>query len=65
MTHRHFRWSEMRFETLYTTPRFGLSDNGYNSDSVKDPRYPLNGSSLMMVAAVSEIALKMEPWTPR
>ena len=26
MTHRHFRWSEMRFETLYTTPRFGLSE---------------------------------------
>ena len=24
MTHRRFRWSEMRFETLYTTPQFGL-----------------------------------------
>ncbi|KAL8780978.1 MAG: hypothetical protein Q9213_006229 [Squamulea squamosa] len=24
LTHRRFRWSEMRFETLYTTPRFGL-----------------------------------------
>ena len=46
MTHRHFRWSEMRFETLYTTPRFGLSDS---FDSVKHPRYPLNGSPLMMV----------------
>lgn len=24
LTHRKFRWSEMRFETLYTTPQFGL-----------------------------------------
>ena len=24
LTHRRFRWSEMRFETLYTTPQFGL-----------------------------------------
>ena len=46
MTHRHFRWSEMRFETLYTTPRFGLSD-GFSV--VKEPRYQLNGSALMMV----------------
>lgn len=46
MTHRHFRWSEMRFETLYTTPRFGLSDS---FDDVKEPRYALNGSPLMMV----------------
>ena len=46
MTHRHFRWSEMRFETLYTTPRFGLSAN---LSGVKEIRYPLNGSSLMMV----------------
>ena len=46
MTHRHFRWSEMRFETLYTTPRFGLSDNFFR---VKETRYPLNGSPLMMV----------------
>ncbi len=48
MTHRHFRWSEMRFETLYTTPRFGLSDN-FEFDSVKEPRYPLNGSSWMLI----------------
>ena len=47
MTHRHFRWSEMRFETLYTTPRFGLSDSSFFG--VKEPRYPLNGSALMMV----------------
>ena len=25
LTHRRFRWSEMRFETLYTTPQFGFS----------------------------------------
>ncbi|MCJ1458891.1 hypothetical protein MMC28_009267 [Mycoblastus sanguinarius] len=24
LTHRRFRWSEMRFETMYTTPLFGL-----------------------------------------
>lgn len=24
LTRRHFRWSEMRYETRYTTPRFGL-----------------------------------------
>ena len=24
LTHRKFRWSEMRFETIYTTPQFGL-----------------------------------------
>lgn len=45
MTHRHFRWSEMRFETLYTTPRFGLSKM---IDVYKEQRYPLNGTALMM-----------------
>ena len=46
MTHRHFRWSEMRFETIYTAPRFGLSDN---IEGVKELHYPLNGSSFMML----------------
>ena len=45
MTHRHFRWSEMRFETLYTTPRFGLSKL---MNVCKEQRYPLNGTALMM-----------------
>ena len=46
MTHRHFRWSEMRFETLYTTPRFGLS-GGFDQAN-GEPCYPLNGAPLMM-----------------
>lgn len=45
MTHRHFRWSEMRFETLYTTPRFNLS--GMESRG-NERRYPLNGTPSMM-----------------
>ena len=75
MTHRRFRWSEMRFETLYTTPRFGLSEMvllfsstpgldrtlrfeppyttpplGLSKvvDSMKEPRYQLNGEPDMM-----------------
>ena len=44
MTYRRFRWSEMRFETLYTTPLFGLSyQNGYNS-SRKSHSYFLDGA---------------------
>ena len=46
MTHRHFRWSEMRFETLYTTPRFGLSGI---MDGHKEQRYPLDGTALMIM----------------
>ena len=44
MTHRRFRWSEMRFETLYTTPLFGLSQRNDLTDSKKTPRYYLDGS---------------------
>ena len=46
LTHRRFRWSELRFETLYSTPRFQLSPNNYKSDIYVDStRYPvLNGS---------------------
>ena len=25
LTRRHFQWSELRFEMMYNTPRFGLS----------------------------------------
>ena len=45
MTHRHFRWSEMRFETLYTTPRFNLSGMASRGN---ERRYPLNGTPSMM-----------------
>ena len=53
LTHRRFRWSEMRFETLYTTPQFGLfpympgqsvskATDGYGT---KEIHYQLDGSA--------------------
>ena len=45
-THRRFRWSELRFETLYSTPRFQLSYSNELSDITSiGPGYAtLNGS---------------------
>ena len=52
LTRRRFRWSELRFETLYTTPRFGLSrltpgqilSQETDSDGIVIKRYQLDGS---------------------
>ncbi|KAL9632621.1 MAG: hypothetical protein Q9164_005207, partial [Protoblastenia rupestris] len=59
LTKRQFRWSELRFETIYTTPRFGLSpytgkptyrEHGRRLGSMVEttPYYPLDGSSEMI-----------------
>ena len=51
LTHRRFRWSEMRFETLYTTPQFGLfpympgqSVSETDAYGTKEIHYQLDGS---------------------
>ncbi len=41
LTRRRFRWSEMRFETRYTTPRFGLSNGVVGHKSA----YPVEDST--------------------
>ncbi|CAF9918783.1 MAG: hypothetical protein ALECFALPRED_000826 [Alectoria fallacina] len=53
LTHRKFRWSEMRFETIYTTPQFGLFpympgqsvSKETDSYGTKETRFQLDGSA--------------------
>lgn len=51
-THRRFRWSELRFETLYSTPRFRLSYSGdsFQFDIARFPYAILDGSPESMRA---------------
>ena len=62
LTHRRFRWSEMRFETLYTTPQFGLFpytpgqsvSKETNAYGTKEMRYQLDGSAWSKEATYCE-----------
>ena len=65
LTHRKFRWSEMRFETLYTTPQFGLFpympgqfvSTETDAYGTKEMRYQLDGSARAKEATYCEITL--------
>ena len=62
LTHRRFRWSEMRFETLYTTPQFGLFpytpgqsvSKETDAYGTKGMRYQLDGSAWSKEATYCE-----------
>ena len=67
LTHRHFRWSEMRFETMYTTPRFGLFSYmpGRPVSEERDaqgkisPHFQLDGSPYALKATYCEPATRI------
>ena len=62
LTHRRFRWSEMRFETLYTTPQFGLFpympgqsvSKEVDAYGTKEIHYQLDGSAWTKKATYCE-----------
>ncbi|KAL8773337.1 MAG: hypothetical protein Q9209_001731 [Squamulea sp. 1 TL-2023] len=59
MTHRRFRWSELRFETIYTTPRFGLHprlalSKEKNTQGHTIPHIQLDGSPYAVEASYCE-----------
>lgn len=62
LTHRRFRWSEMRFETLYTTPQFGLFpympgqsvSKETDAYGTKEMHYQIDGSAWSMQATYCE-----------
>lgn len=62
LTHRKFRWSEMRFETLYTTPQFGLfpytpgqsMSKETDAYGTKETHYQLDGSAWSKEATYCE-----------
>lgn len=62
LTHRKFRWSEMRFETLYTTPQFGLFpympgqsvSKETDAYGTKEMHYQLDGSAWSKEATYCE-----------
>lgn len=63
LTHRRFRWSEMRFETLYTTPQFGLFpympgqsvSKETDAYGTKEMHYQIDGSAESLQATYCEI----------
>ena len=64
LTHRRFRWSELRFETLYTTPQFGLFpympgqsvSKQTDAYGTKEVHYQLDGSAWSKEATYCETA---------
>lgn len=63
LTHRHFRWSEMRFETTYTTPRFGMDRHDQwmtmgreDARAKATPRYLLDGTGKSMRATHCDVS---------
>lgn len=62
LTRRKFRWSEMRFETLYTTPQFGLFpympgqsvSKETDAYGTKEMHYQLDGSAWSREATYCE-----------
>ena len=75
LTRRKFRWSEFRFETIYTIPHFSLSTyegkpiyletsrRSMGSMMVRIPRYPLDGSDEMLRKTYCQSGRMMRDWS--